>query len=485
MTIDAPVRTTPKQKWVLILASITSFMISLDSLVVSTALPTIHRALHASLATLDWTVNAYNLTFAVLLLSGAALGDRFGRRRIFLVGLGIFVAASAACALAGNIGTLIAARAAQGCGAALVMPLALTQLSTSFPPSQRGKVLGIFSGVTGLATLSGPLVGGAVAQGLAWQWIFWLNVPVGLAVMVASAARLDETRGPNNRLDLTGALLVMAGVLGVVWALVRANTSGWGSAEVLSTLLSGVVLSLAFIAWEVRARAPMLPMRFFRLQAFATANVSNFCLFASVYGTTFMLAQYLQNSVGYDPLGTGLRLVPWTGTLLIIAPVAGRLADRLGERLFMAGGLAIELVGLAWLVAVVTPHLAYADMVGPLVITGAGNSLAVPAAQKSVVGAVRPAEIGQASGAVSMLRILGGVFGIAIASAVFADYGSYASPQAFTAGFRPALCVVMGLAALGALIALGMPGRSPRHRQLVQTVEVAPQLEPQRGKVDG
>jgi EmrB/QacA subfamily drug resistance transporter len=469
---SAGMETVAGRKWVLALTSGASFMISLDSLVVATALPTIHRSLHASLSTLEWTVNAYNLTFAVLLLTGAALGDRFGRRRMFIVGLGIFTAASAACALSPSITALITARAAQGCGAALVMPLAVTQLSDAFPKTQRGKALGIFSGVTGLATLSGPLIGGAVAQGLAWQWIFWLNIPLGVITIILSAGHLRESHGPRARFDIGGVVLVTSGAFGVVWALVQANDVGWESGQVLTALVAGATLIAGFVVWEIRIAAPMLPMRFFRNRAFTVANASNFCLFASLYGTTFLLAQYLQNSVGYDPLAAGLRLVPWTAMLFIFAPVAGVLADKKGDRWFVAGGLILETGSLGWLAAIAAPHLRYASMLAPLITSGVGNSLAIPTIQRAVVGAVRPDEVGQASGTVNMLRILGGVFGIAVLGAVFtASGGTYASAPAFTAGFRDAMGSAALLAAVGALAALGIPAqRKPRRGSLAEAV---------------
>ncbi len=452
-------RMTSKQRWVLALASVASFMISLDSLVVATALSTIRRDLGASIETLEWTVNAYNLTFAVLLMTGAALGDRFGRRRMFMAGLALFTAASVGCALSPGIGWLVAARAVQGAGAALVMPLALTQLSTAFPAHQRGRALGIFSGVTGLATFSGPFIGGAVTEGLAWEWIFWLNMPIGLMAILLVAGRIEESRGPNNRFDVGGLLLETGAAFGLVWGLVRANSAGWGSAEVAGSLMAAVVLFAAFVAWERQADAPMLPMRLFRIRAFSTANAANFALFGSLFGTLFFLAQYLQAALGYGPFGAGLRLMPWTATLMICAPIAGAIADRLGERRFMVGGLLLQTVAMSWLALIVKPDLAYAQMLLPLIMGGCGISMAMPAAQKSVVGAVAAQEIGKASGALSTLRIFGGVFGIAVAAAVFTQWGSLASPRAFTDGFAAAMGFVAVLAFAGAIAGLGMPGR--------------------------
>jgi EmrB/QacA subfamily drug resistance transporter len=447
---------TLQQKWVLGLASLASFMITLDSQVVTTALGTIRHDLGASVESLEWIVNSYNLVFAVLLLTGAALGDRFGRRRVFVLGLAVFTAASAACALSPTSGALIAFRAAQGVGAALVLPLSLTLVSGAFPAAQRGRAMGLYLGATGLATFSGPFVGGVIAQGLAWQWIFWLNLPIGVAAIALTALRVPEGRGPTVRFDVVGVVLVTVGALGVVWGLVRGNAAGWGSAEVVGALVVGAALVVAFVLWEQRTAAPMLPMRFFRARAFATANPANFALFASLYGTLFFLAQYFQTVLGDGPLVAGLRLMPWTGTLMICAPLAGRLADRYGDRVFVVGGLLLQTAGMSWVA--LHAGAGYLTLLPALIVSGVGVSLAMPAAQKAVVGAVAPAEIGQASGAFMTLRIFGGVFGIAVAVAVFAGVGGYRSPAEFTAGFAGAMGVIAGFAFAGVLAALGMPG---------------------------
>jgi EmrB/QacA subfamily drug resistance transporter len=458
---------TSEQAWTLGLASLASFMMALDSLVVTTALSTIRQDLTASVEALEWTVNAYNLTFAVLLLTGAALGDRFGRRRMFIAGLAVFTVASVACAVSADIGVLIAARALQGAGAALVLPLSLTLISALFPPRQRGKAMGLYLGITGLATFSGPFIGGVIAEGLAWQWIFWLNLPIGLLAIMLTARHVHESLGPNNRFDLGGVALVTLGAFGVVWGLVRGNAAGWSSAEVLGALVLGVALVIAFVLWERRTPAPMLPMRFFRMRAFATANPANFCVFASLYGTLFFLAQYFQTVHGEGPLGAGLRLMPWTATLMICAPIAGRLADRYGERTFVVGGLLLQTVGMGWIALVADTDTGYPELLPALVISGVGLTMAMPAAQKSVVGAVRPQEIGQASGAFMMLRIFGGVFGVTITVAVFASTGGYASAGDFSAGFTAAMGTVAAFAFTGMLVALGMPGRRPATPPLV------------------
>jgi len=453
---------TRRTRWVLALTGVGGLMAALDTLVVSTALSTIRLHLHASVEQLEWTVNAYNLSFAVLLITAAALGDRFGRRNLYATGLGLFAAASAACALAPDIGWLIAARTVQGAGAALIVPLGLALLSEAFPAERRGAAIGIFSAITGLAVASGPLVGGAVVQGLDWEWIFWVNVPIGLVAIPFVLTRMRESHGPQAGLDIRGLALVTLGALGVVWGLVRGNQAGWGSAEVLASLVLGVLVLVGFVAWELRAPEPMLPMRFFRSRAFSAGNAAIFFTFASLFGTVFFYAQMLQTALGYGPLGAGLRLLPYTATFMSVAPVAGALADRVGERPLLVGGLTLQAAGIGWLALIITPNLAYPRMLAPFIIAGVGVSMAIPAAQNSVVGSVASEAIGKAAGVNSMMRELGGVFGIAVAVAVFAGAGGYATAQAFVDGFAPAIGVSAGLALAGALAALAMPRRRAR-----------------------
>ncbi len=447
--------------WVLALTGVGSLMAALDTLVVSTALSTIRLDLGASIEQLEWTVNAYNLSFAVLLMTGAALGDRFGRRNLFAAGLTLFALASAACALAPDVGWLIAARAVQGAGAALLMPLGLALLSAAFPAESRGAAIGIFSAITGLAVASGPLVGGAVVEGLAWQWIFWLNVPIGLIAAPLVLTRMKESFGGDTALDIPGLALVTGGALGIVWALVRGSTVGWSSLEVVGSLALGAALVAAFIIWELRAREPMLPMHFFRSRAFSAGNAAIFFTFASLFGAVFFFAQLLQTGLGDGPLATGLRLLPWTATFITVAPIAGALADRYGERLLMVGGLTLQAGGMLWVAQIAKPGLTYSDLLVPFIVTGVGISMAIPAAQNSVVGSVSLDSIGKAAGTNSMMRELGGVFGIALAVAVFAGAGSYASLQAFTDGFAPAIDVAAALALAGAVSGLALPGRRP------------------------
>ncbi len=448
------------QAWALGLASVASFMVVLDMLVVATALSTIRRDLGASIEQLEWTVNAYTLSFAVLLMTAAALGDRFGRRRLFAIGLGLFAVASAACALAPGVSWLIAARAVQGAGAAMVMPLALALLNAAVPPQRRGWAMGIFGGVTALAALVGPVIGGAITEGIAWPWIFWLNVPIGLLAIPLVLSRVAESYGPRAALDIPGLGLGGGAALGLVWALVRGNSAGWGSPEVIGALAAGALLAVGFAAREMRARTPMLPMRLFRSRAFSAGNAAIFFLNASLTGAVFFMAQFQQTALGQGPLSAGLRLLPWGATPFLVAPRAGALADRLGERPLITAGLLLQAAGMAWIAVIAGPGLAYPAMIAPMIISGFGFGMAIPAVTKSVVSSVAPGDIGKASGAFSTMRQLGGAFGVAILAAVFAAAGSYASARAFSDGFAPAIAVSAGLSLAGAVAALILPGRA-------------------------
>jgi EmrB/QacA subfamily drug resistance transporter len=443
--------------WAVVLTGLGSLMAALDTLVVSTALSAIRLDLGASIEELEWTVNAYNLSFAVFLITAAALGDRYGRRRLYATGLGLFAVASAACALAPDVGWLIAARAVQGLGGALVLTLGLALLSSAFPPERRGAAIGLFSAITGISVASGPLVGGAVVEGIDWEWIFWLNVPIGLAAVPLVLTRIRESFGPDTGLDFPGLALVTGAAFATVWGLVRGNPAGWGSIEVVGALAAGVLLAGAFVAWELRAREPMLPMSFFRSRAFSAGNAAIFFTFASLFTGVFFFAQLLQTVLGQGPLEAGLRLIPWTATFITVAPIAGTLADRFGERPFMAGGLLLQAVGLAWIAVLADAGVTYGELVIPLIVAGVGVSMAIPSGQNAVVGSVPEAAIGKAAGANSMARELGGVFGIAVTVAVFAAAGSYASAQGFADGFAPAIAVAAGFSLAGSIAGLALP----------------------------
>jgi EmrB/QacA subfamily drug resistance transporter len=450
---------TSKQRWILALAAMAAFMTALDTLVVTTALSTIQTDLAASVEGLEWTVNAYNLSFAVLLMTAAALGDRYGRRRVFIGGIGLFAVASAACALAPSVGALIAARAVQGAGAAAVTTLAFALIGAAFPPERRGAALGIFFAVNGLAVAGGPLVGGAVTEGIAWQWIFWLNVPIGLVLIPLVRARMPESHGPDAKVDLPGLALVTAGVLGIVWGLVRGNPAGWDSFEVLGTLVGGIALLGAFVASELRTREPMLPMHFFSSRAFSAGNAAIFNVVAALFCAVFFMSQFLQRGLGNGPLDAGLRLLPWTATLFFVAPVAGKLVDRFGERPFLTIGPLLQATGMAWIALIADPTMAYTTMIPPLIIAGIGVSMSFPAAQNSVVSSVPPEAIGKAAGTNSTMRELGGVLGIALGVAAFAGAGSYASPAEFSDGFVAAMWVSAGLSVIAATAGAALPWR--------------------------
>jgi len=409
-----------------------------------------------------------------LLLTGAALGDRFGRRLMFSVGLAIFTLASAAAALAPSIGALDAARAVQGVGGAIVMPLTLTILSAAVPPERRGLALGAWGGISGLAVAIGPLVGGAVVSGISWHWIFWLNVPIGLVLAPLALARLDETQGPTTKLDLPGLGLASAGLFGIVWGLVRGNSVGWGSAEIVGAIVAGFAVLAAFVAWELRTDSPMLPMRFFRNRTFALANVSSLFMFFGMFGSIFLLAQFFQTVQGYSPLQAGLRILPWTAMPIFIAPIAGALSDRIGGRPLMAVGLALQAGGLAWIAAVSTPTMAYGSIVVPFVLSGVGMAMYFAPVANVVLSSVRPDEEGQASGANNAIRELGGVFGVAVLASIFAHYGGYGSGQTFVSGLTPAIYVGAAIVGAGALAALFIP-RLRKAR--VEVEELVPELE--------
>jgi EmrB/QacA subfamily drug resistance transporter len=451
-----------RQRWTLILTAVASLMAGLDTLVVTAAMNTIRLHLHASIGELDWIVNAYTLTIAVFLLTAAAAGDRLGRRRVLVAGIGLFTAASAACALSPSIGVLIAARAVQGIGTAIVMPTALALVSAAFPPEH--KAMGLFSGVVGVAILAGPVIGGAVVQGLAWQWIFWLNVPIGVILVPLIRREVAEGFGPRARFtvppfDGGGLIWSGLGALGLVWGLIRGNTAGWGAPSVYVPLIGGVAALVVFVRWELRTQAPMVPMGLFRNPAFGAANVAAILMTASIFGAAFFFAQYLQAGLGEDPLTAGLRMLPWTGTLFLIAPVAGGLVNRLGERPLVMAGLAAQAAGFAWMAEAVGHG--YPAMIPAMVLAGIGVSTAMPAVQTAAVGAVPPAAIGKAAGVYNAMRQLGGAFGIAILSAVFTAHGGFTSATAIAHGFRAAMIVATAVSAAGALAGAGLTRRRP------------------------
>jgi EmrB/QacA subfamily drug resistance transporter len=463
-----------RSAWTLAIVSVALFMVTLDNLVVSTALPSLRVDLGASLESLEWTVNAYTLSFAVLLLPASALGDRFGRRRMFLAGLGVFTVASGLAALAPSTAALIAARAIQGAGAAIVAPLTLTLLSEAFPPHKRGMAIGIWSGVSGLGVALGPLVGGAVVDGISWHWIFWINVPVGLALLPVARRLLFESHGPSRSLDLGGLVLGSTGLLAIVFGIVRGNPAGWGSATVVGSLALGAALLVAFAVYEARSAAPMLPMRFFRSRGFAATSVVSLIMYFGIFGSIFFLTQVFQTAQGYSALESGLRTLPWTAMPMFVAPLAGLLSDRIGARPLMVAGLSLQAVAIAWIASVSAVDTPYLQLVPGFMLGGIGMALVFAPSANAVLASVRPEEAGQASGATNAIREVGGVMGVAILSAVFSGRGSYASPQAFVDGVEPALWVGAAVLVIGALAALAVPGKARAHAPAITVAAPAP-----------
>ncbi|MGW6704848.1 DHA2 family efflux MFS transporter permease subunit [Streptomyces sp. NPDC054956] len=468
--------------WALVITGAASFMAALDNLVVTTALPSIREDLGGKLEDLEWTVNAYTLTFAVLLMFGAALGDRFGRRRLFIAGLGVFTAASAAAALSPGIEALIAARAVQGVGAAIMMPLSLTLLTVAVPAARRGMALGIYGALTGLAVASGPLIGGSLTEHISWQWIFWLNVPIGLALIPLARLRLAESTAPKSKLDVRGTLLISGGLFGIVYGLVNANADGWTSTPVLTALIAGVVLVGGFIHHGFRNDNPVLPMRLFRDRGFFGINMASLLMFAGMFGSIFLLSQFFQGVLGYSPTEAGLRMLPWTGMPMIAAPIAGILSDRIGSRPVVVAGLALQALGLAWFATILGTDVAYADQLPPLIISGIGMGLFFAPASNALMSTVARADQGKASGANSALREVGGALGIAVLASVFSSRGGYESAQSFTDGTIPATWIGAVVVAVAAALALLLPGRAKEKAQAAEASEYG--QDPAREQAD-
>ena len=460
--------------WTLVAASLALMMAFLDALVVTTALPTLRHSLHSSLPNLEWTVNAYNLALACTLLTGAALGDRFGRRRMFCVGVTVFIAASLLAGAASTVDVLIAARALQGIGAAIMVPLTLTLVVEAYPPERHGWAIGIWTGIAALCGAIGPVVGGAVVQAVGWHWIFWVNLPVGLAVLPVALTRFRESHGGHPRLDIVGLVLVTTGLFSITWAIVRTDTIGWGSAGVILPLLVGVTIIGAFLLWERRTPHPMLPLKLFRRASFSAANAIGFCLFASVFGGLFLMSQFFQTAQGRSPLQAGAALLVWSAWGFFVGPATGRAAGRYGNRPFMRAGLILWTGGLACLALIARRHTSYLEMAPWLAIAGIGGPMIFTTVAGEVMGSVPAEKIGIASGTNNALRELGGVFGIAVLATVFNRPGVYTSPDIFVSGFRSALWVAVAFSAIGILLTRFLRPRASQSAASASSVESQP-----------
>ncbi|MFF5076933.1 MFS transporter [Actinoplanes sp. NPDC000266] len=457
----APRRGAKPLAAVLAAVGIPTFMVALDNLVVSTALPVIRADLGASLTDLQWFVNAYTLPFAAFLLTAAALGDRIGRRRMFVAGLVVFTLASAAAGLASSPWQLTAARAIQGLGGAAVAPLALTLLSAAVPDRMRTAAIGIWGGISGLGVAVGPVVGGAVVEGLDWHWIFWLNVPVGVVAVVLARTVLSESRGGARRLDPLGLVLSAAGMLLVIWGVVDGPDHGWTSARVLGMLITGAVLIAAFLFWQTRNPSPMMPLSLFRSRGFGLVNLVTLAFSAGAFGSVFLLAQFFQVVQGLSPLDAGLRTLPWTAAPMIVAPLAGIFGDRIGQRNLILAGQTFLAAGILWMGLSIGTDVTYSSLVAAFALAGIGMGLTFAPVSTVAMASVTEDQRGVASGVNNTIRELGVAVGVAALASIFSSYGSYATHQSFVDGIKPAVIVGALIVAAGALIALFLPRRRP------------------------
>jgi EmrB/QacA subfamily drug resistance transporter len=455
--------------WTYLASGVAVFMVSMDNLIVTNALPSIRTKLNTGLEGLEWTVNAYTLTFAVFLLTGAALGDRYGRRLMLGIGLVVFTGASAAAALAPDVNALIASRAVQGLGGALVMPLTLTLIASVTPPEKRGLALGFWGAMAGIGVALGPVIGGAITDYASWQWIFWINVPVG-ALLVPVVRLVRESRGGAGRLDPAGVILVTMGLFGITFGLVRGNEHGWASGQVLAGLIGGAVLVLAFVAWQARTENPMVPLHLFRSRGFSAVNAVALVMALGMYGSIFLGAQYLQTVLGYSPFEAGVRTLPWSAVPAFAAPVAGLLMDRIGARRIVALALSLQAIAIGWLAVISRPDQEYVTLVPPFIFAGLGMGLFFAPMARLTLAFAPPVLEGVASGVSNALRQLGTVLGVAVLGAIFSGYGGYTSAQAFADGLTPAYTVGSAVLAVGAGLILVAPQRSPAPT----TVESAP-----------
>jgi EmrB/QacA subfamily drug resistance transporter len=448
--------TTTNRRWVLGVTSAAGLLVGLDALVVSAAITTVRSDLGASIDQLGWMVNAYTLTFAVLLMPAAALGDRYGRRRVFTTGVLLFTGASCGCALASDPIVLIAARAVQGAGSAAVMPLALALLTSAFPPAERADALGVFAATTGISVPLGPLVGGAVVHGVSWPWIFWLNVPLGLALAVAARLKLNEYGTTTARFDVPGVLLVAVGALGLVWALIRGDGSGWDSPEIIGAFVTGLAGLTAFLWWESRTSAPMLPLDLFRNASFAAGGATIFFLWGSALGSIYFMAQFFQSAQGLNAFSAGLRMIAWGATTVVVPRMVGKLIPAHGARLFVVAGMTLHASSLLLFATAADPDRGYVWLAVPLILSGTGVAMAIPATQSLALSSLPGHQLGAGTGAFSMLRQLGGAAGVAAMIAGFAGRGRYGTPDTFTDGFGAAIVIGALFAAVGALAGGGL-----------------------------
>ncbi|MGZ6696284.1 MAG: MFS transporter [Solirubrobacteraceae bacterium] len=400
------------------------FMIMLDNTVVNVALPSIQKDLGASTSALEWTVSGYTLSFAVLLVTGGRLGDIFGRRRTFLLGVIAFGASSAFIGFSQSEAWLVTGRALQGFGAAFMMPATLSIIANAFPPAERGRAIGTWAGVSAMALAIGPVVGGFLVENVSWQSIFFLNVPVAAVAVVVTLAATRESRDETSthHVDIPGVVTITVGLAALVLALVEANSWGWGSASIIGLLVLAAVALAAFAIAETRVPEPMVDFRFFRSRSFLGSNLVAFIVSFAMLATFFFIALYLQNVLGYSPLQAGVRFLPSTMVIIVMGPVAGRLTDRIGPKPLMTAGLVAVAGSLFWQ-GHLTTHTSYGFLVGALVLLGVGMGLVMSPMSTAAMNSVDQAKAGVASGILTMSRMVGGTFGVAVMGALITAMG--------------------------------------------------------------
>jgi EmrB/QacA subfamily drug resistance transporter len=452
------------------------FMIMLDNTVVNVALPAIKADLGITTSELEWTVAAYALTFASLLLTGGKLGDLLGRRLIFVIGLVVFTLSSLACGLSSSAPELIGARAVQGVGAALMMPATLSIISATFAVRERGTAIGIWAGVSAMALAIGPLLGGLITEHISWNWIFFVNVPIGVLAVVSAFVVVPESRDTSHeqRLDLPGLLTSGIGLFSLVYALIEANNYGWGSARILGLFAVAAVALGAFVLLEMRQRLPLLDLSLFRSGTFAGANLVAILVTLAMFGIFVFFPIYMQTFRGWSPTQAGAALLPWTVMVVIFAPIAGKLSDHVGSRWLISGGMSVVAICCLWL-STVTVHSSFWHMLPGFILGGLGMSFVMTPMSAAAMGAAPVAKAGVASGVLNTFRQVGVALGIGITGAIVANRAAaYAGPppEAFVYGLTFAMKVSAGIC-LGGAIAAAVLIRRYRHAESAQPVEAA------------
>jgi EmrB/QacA subfamily drug resistance transporter len=466
--------------WTLAAVAFGLFMIMLDNTVVNVALPSIERDLHVSISSLEWIVTAYALTFAALLITGGKLGDLFGRRRIFIVGIAIFTLSSLACGLAPSSGFLIGARAVQGVGAALMNPASLSIITATFPPRERGQAIGIWAGVSAMALAIGPLVGGVIVQNLNWNWIFFINVPVGAAGIVVSRLVIKESRDTSHEqsIDLPGLITSSAGLFALTYALIEGNRHGWGSPEIIGLFVAAAVLLTAFVLVEHHQRLPMLDLSLFKIGSFTGANIVAMLVSLGMFGVFLFVSLYIQNILGWSPTKAGASFLPMTLLIIIVAPMAGRASDRIGSRWLMGAGM--TLVGISLLLYQrVGLHSTFWTLLPAMLLGGVGMAMTMSPMTAAAMGSVPVDKAGVGSGVLNSFRQLGGSLGIALMGAILASYitASPRSPegaQQFVNGLHAALLVAAGITFAAAVVSVVLVRTTPQtERAHIAEMELA------------